>query len=94
MPQGPASEGPTRLCISATIFLSNQITSITETINKAKAITTFISITRITDRPISELRSGSKAIIIMLSQSSDHLPAKTSQLTFQYLNLFGSKWHG
>ena len=54
-------------------------------------MTTFNNMTATTEKPISELSSGSEAIIIMFSQSSNHLQAMMNQSIFEYLDLPDSK---
>ena len=61
MPNGPATDGPIRLCMSATSLRSNQIISITDTSSRTKATTTLSRTMPTMPRPRSWLRSGSAA---------------------------------
>ena len=51
IPKGPARLGPIRLCMSEITLRSNQIINMTDTIKKAKMISTLISTMRKTAQP-------------------------------------------
>ena len=61
MPNGPASAGPIRLCMSATSLRSNQIMSITDTSSRVNASTTLMSTMPTMPGPMAPSRRGSAA---------------------------------